>query len=474
MDAGAILAGEKDDGSAGSIAGGAAMPRAAGSAAPERTEPKSYRELWLLTWKLIVASLILSLHNDVDFQLFPPYFYSRVACCDGDRGGPMLEDVTQYGGHDLALAITAGSCNCDLAGTYGPGAVRNGTIAACGVPFVPSESPMWSHSAHCPNFQYVQMKSQTLTSAWYSIQTLCFVVCMPFFARVSDIYGRRRSFYCTTVMSMLAFLIFTADAGLMLGDWAIYLTAPLLTVSYVHVVIAWSMAADLVPHAIDQARWFPVLVPILSGTVAATVGDLLAYFMLAAHLTDYTVVFAALACVGLGVAAFIRVAMRETMANPRAWPGARRLLCETCSQRDPDAAQNLDGLGGGGYGFGIFLRGPDGGGRWAEAERGARGRRRTLHVILAVTLGVSLASGVDTLVVSYEMGPMHFRQEELVYISLLGRLSSVACAVGAAWLIPRIGPWKAFAMVSSQARRCGGGGALEILKTRFIILPLVA
>ena len=82
-------------------------------------------------------------------------------------------------------------------------------------------------------------------------------------------------------------------------------------------------------------------------------------------------------------------------------------------------------------------------------------------------------SSTCTLVVSYEMGPMHFRQEELVYISLLGRLSSVACAVGAAWLIPRIGPWKAFAMVSSQARRCGGGGALEILKTLFIILPLV-
>ena len=36
-----------------------------------------------------------------------------------------------------------------------------GSIAACAVPFVSRDSAMWSHSGHCPNFQYVQMEMQT-------------------------------------------------------------------------------------------------------------------------------------------------------------------------------------------------------------------------------------------------------------------------------------------------------------------------
>jgi hypothetical protein len=32
------------------------------------------------------------MHRDIDWQLVPPYFYSRVACC-GVGGEPMLEEV---------------------------------------------------------------------------------------------------------------------------------------------------------------------------------------------------------------------------------------------------------------------------------------------------------------------------------------------------------------------------------------------
>ena len=255
-----------------------ASSEAAAAAAAAAAEPKSYAELVGRTWKLALAAFILMVHKDIDFQLFQPYFFSRVECC-GLNGGPMLEDVTQYGGHDVDLKVTAHECDCNLTATYPGAAVRNDTvgvpafIAACEVPFISPDDALWSHSANCANWPYVRMQAQTLTSGWYSIMTLVFVILMPIFGRLSDLYGRRQVFYYTTVMSMVAFAIFTADSAVQLtSDWAVYLTAPLLTASFVTEVVAWSMAADLVPDAQDQARIFPVLMVIFSGKLPATLG----------------------------------------------------------------------------------------------------------------------------------------------------------------------------------------------------------
>ena len=81
------------------------------------------------------------------------------------------------------------------------------------------------------------------------------------------------------------------DSAFDLGDWAVYLTAPFFTASFVTEVIAWSMAADLVPNPADQAKIFPLLTPILSGSLPSTLGDITAYFVLAQHLHSYTVVW---------------------------------------------------------------------------------------------------------------------------------------------------------------------------------------
>jgi hypothetical protein len=36
--------------------------------------------------------------------------------------------------------------------------------------------------------------------------------------------------------------------------------------------VAWSMAVDLVPEPLDQAKLFPLLVPLMNGTVASDKG----------------------------------------------------------------------------------------------------------------------------------------------------------------------------------------------------------
>ena len=132
-------------------------------------EARSYGVLFRRCWKLVGVSLVLSMHRDIDWQLVPPYFYSRVACC-GVGGGPMLDDVVSYAGRAVELRITPASCQCDLEEPFGAGVAVNGSIAACAVPQLPRDSAMWSHSSSCSNFQYVQMETQTLQTAWTAQQ----------------------------------------------------------------------------------------------------------------------------------------------------------------------------------------------------------------------------------------------------------------------------------------------------------------
>ena len=163
----------------------------------------------------------------------------------------------------MQLSVTAKSCECDLAAVYPSAPIENGTIAPCDVPFIAADSALWSHSASCANWPYVMLMAQTVTSGWYSTQTVLFILVMPLCARISDVYGRRDAFLYATAAVMLAVALFAVDAALELGDWAVYLTSPFFTASYVLEVVCWSMAADLVPNPVDQAKIFPLLVPLI-------------------------------------------------------------------------------------------------------------------------------------------------------------------------------------------------------------------
>ena len=81
---------------------------------------------------------------------------------------------------------------------------------------------------------------------------------MAVFGKISDVYGRRQVFLWTTVFTIVLFLTFTVDSYERIGDWAIYATAPFMSSAYIHDIVAWSMAVDLVPDAIrseDSGRW---------------------------------------------------------------------------------------------------------------------------------------------------------------------------------------------------------------------------
>lgn len=427
---------------------------------PPPREAKSYAELLLRCWKLIAVTLVLGLHGDIDRQVFTPYFYSRVACCGGLDGGPPLTDVISYAGHDLTLAITAETCDCELAATYGKGVAHNGSIAACDLPFISSDSRLWSHSARCPNFPYVQAVTQTLKTTWQTLQGLSALFFLPVFGRIADIYGRRQVFYWTTVMTIIAFAVFIADAYLLLGDWAVYLTAPMTAVFATHGLVSWAMAIDLVPDPIDQAKFFPILSPILNGSLASVLGDALGYFVLAAHIEDYTMLWLFLFIVAVIACVFIRSFVPETMANPRPFPGCSRELAEMLLPCVPKSSTVSESLmsddstdlgaenapkGGDDYGFRIWFSGPDPRGE-ARPTPGHAARLRYMRTSIALSIVTAITGGASALDQNYLMGPLHFKQEELSILSLVSKLFILFGTVLAAVVIPRIGPYRCYVL----------------------------
>ena len=246
-------------------------------------------ELLRKTWTLVLVAFLLNIHTDIDTSMLQPYFFTRVVCCGQGEGGsgPELPQVGDYAGHDLQLFIDEEQCDCDIVETYGKHAVDpvNRTIRSCDVPALPADDALWSHSDHCNNFPFVQQEAQTLRTTWGSLQALCFLVYLPVCAKISDTYGRRQVFLYTTILSVVAFLVFTLDALWLLGDWAILITAPLMATNAPHQVVMWSMFVDMVSDPIDQASFFPFVASI--EVVAPLIVDFLSYFILRGNVSDF-------------------------------------------------------------------------------------------------------------------------------------------------------------------------------------------
>lgn len=170
----------------------------------------SYSDLLQRCWKLMAASMLLHMHSDIDQRILTPYFYTRVACCEPH--GPQLPEVMDFSGRALNLSVTAATCHCDMATTYGADAVNeNGTISACNVPQISRDSPLWSHSARCSNWPYVREQTQVLVTAWGSVAALASIVVLPAAGNLADLYGRLQIFIWSSAIVGIGFLIFVSQ-----------------------------------------------------------------------------------------------------------------------------------------------------------------------------------------------------------------------------------------------------------------------
>ena len=192
------------------LAGAAAQAPSEAQAAESEL---SYSELLRRCWKLMAASMLLHMHGDIDQRILTPYFYTRIACCE--PGAARLPEVMQFSGRALNLSVTAATCHCDVVATYGAEAVGDdGTIAACDVPQISRDSPLWSHSARCSNWPYVREETQVLITAWGSVAALVSFVVLPAAGNLADLYGRLQIFIWSSAIVGIGFLIFVSMRSL--------------------------------------------------------------------------------------------------------------------------------------------------------------------------------------------------------------------------------------------------------------------
>ena len=90
-----------------------------------------------MTWYLQIINIATSIQGNVNGDLSTPFFYSRTSCC-GNSGTPVQLDAE----FDVVYPDTL------LYPELGEDLER---IAACDLPYLPSQDPRWSYSAHCPN-----------------------------------------------------------------------------------------------------------------------------------------------------------------------------------------------------------------------------------------------------------------------------------------------------------------------------------
>lgn len=451
--------------------------------APFTGAPKSYRELLGITWKLVLATMILGLHKEVDQQILTPFLYTRVRCCGSEPGPPTSPAVQRpgepalpaayaYGDHIVWLNVTERSCNCDLAKSYPGAPVVQGSIAPCDVPWLTPDDPLWSHSATCRNYQFVQAEVNSVNN-WFSLwQAMGALLLVPICGKLADLYGRRPIFKVTTLMPCVAFLIFFVDTFFGLSNGFIYFAGIMLTVFLTHGPIGWSMMIDLIPEPVDQARFFPIFNAIQSGSISAVCGDLLAYAVLMLHLDNFSPVWALLSAVAGAILVFIWLLMPETMIKPKHWQGwrvfAHDVLPAGCGDSLGDTGTNSSSdlvesvamnhvEGGSGkqdastssylHAFTLWckLSPPDTTDDAAPPAQSAPqlAKQRVLQVFLFMLVIQDFQNGVSMMDDAFLLGHLHFLQEQKATIRLVGKVATVLAVPLSAWLLPRLGPYKA-------------------------------
>ena len=139
--------------------------------------------MWLpqiirMTWYLTVINFVLGIHGQIDGDLGGPFFYSRTSCC-GQSGTPRnLPPI-----YDIHYPDTFNNFHVNT--TY---------LRACDVPILDSDDPYWSHSAYCPNWDYVRAFTQKLGASRSMTLTMMSLFCMPIGAGFADKRGRKPMF----------------------------------------------------------------------------------------------------------------------------------------------------------------------------------------------------------------------------------------------------------------------------------------
>lgn len=131
----------------------------------------AFLSLSSLAVHLAITSRLFMYSGCLAAEVFMPYLYTRVRCCDavGASLDQKYDEIT-LGTNGSVLAVVLG---CD--------------VAAQDV-----ESPEWSHSPTCVNFAYVRNNAQEVRGVYGPLATVLKVALLPMAGFLADVYGRKK------------------------------------------------------------------------------------------------------------------------------------------------------------------------------------------------------------------------------------------------------------------------------------------
>ena len=114
-------------------------------------------------------------------------------------------------------------------------------------------------------------------------------------------------------------------------------------------------------------------------------------------------VWSLLLAIAVAACIFIRATLSETMPNPKPYAGHRELCADVlpCARK---AGRQKEGQDTKGYGFALFVHGPDGKG---DTSADAMLRRRSLRTLLLLISITGIGGGYKALQPNYLVGGLH-------------------------------------------------------------------
>ena len=259
-----------------------------------------------VSWKLVTCTFLLSIWGKIDGDIWSPFLFSRVHCCDWHgTGGPLIDG--KYNVTDPADVAAYGA---------DPAKVGEWGIPACEVPEMDRDDPLWSHSLYCQNNAYVLDKTQEIKTAYSVLNVLGTILFLPAGGHIGDSWGRKKVIFWTGFVSVAITMCYWLDTqdvdppGDMHGMKWFILAAAFHMMHAPSGPAAQAMMIDLV-----HPDRLPSCLPILSmiGQAGPIIGNVIGVAVVATHLDDYSALWLGMSALGVLVNLFIWWGLVETL-----------------------------------------------------------------------------------------------------------------------------------------------------------------
>ena len=247
-----------------------------------------------VTWKLVVVSFLMSIWNVIDADLFKPFLFSRVHCCQ--PGMAPLDDS-----YNLTSAA-------QIDAYVGQGAFESGlrNVGACEVPAMARDNVYWSGSVHCANKAFVQQEAQSLNAIYSAIKTYTTLLVLPLGGHWADCWGRKRVLFLTGFFSVVFTMCYFADSlssnSPSHGDFWLFIAPVFHGAQGSSFAAGAAMVVDMI-HPLKLGKVLPLKA--MADTLGPMVGNVVGISIVSVHLDDFAAFWLVFSVAGIGVVTFM-------------------------------------------------------------------------------------------------------------------------------------------------------------------------